>query len=323
MTGTSESLALRLCPHEAGLDPLAHHETAQRRNEIERRHPQATREVDGEEIGKQGAIHQVHRGFARSDIGAPGMSIALEHLGAADVSAFTQRLTDMGGEESRIAQTEIEPLRPDRRKGMRCLADESEARRDDTSDMELRERYRRAGTGDPHLAKHRMHPALEGEREARIVQTPHVFGGAALHHPDEARGMAEAWMGRIRPRTLGVRCEGHERARAAARMELGRAIPMGQLMAQDRDKRRLRQALEARRNAGGLTQLRALAVRRDDQRGFEAFIADRDAGDPALSGSPKRASLASPSMRRIAFVPETCRRSALDSSSAWIFQPKA
>ena len=62
-------------------------------------------------------------------------------------------------------------------------------------------------------------------------------------------------------------------------VELGRAIPMGQLMAQDRDQRRLRQALEARRNAGGLAQLRALSVRCDDQRGFEAFIADRDAGE--------------------------------------------
>jgi propionate CoA-transferase len=175
---------------------------------------------------------------------------------AAGITAFAAGIGYEFGECRRVADTEVQALRADRRQYVGGLAHERHAAGGEAFRGLSSEREDPARAVDFHLAEDRVGAALDFKAELTVIEGVQPYGLIGLDDPNEARAIA---------------LERHQGERPALGVEFGRSIAMRSAVPEIQRDRRLRQGARAHLDAGGGATARFPAVGGGDQP--HAFIA--------------------------------------------------
>ena len=180
--------------------------------------PAPRSEVDRRKSRQQSLIKSIHHGSTEEDVGSPGALVIVQDFLAADIPACRSRPSRQRDQLVDVAQAEIEPLRADRRKRVRGVADEREPFGYDLGDDLTHHRKKASRPVEPHRAEHRSRLLLDLALERSLIQVRAATGLVVAHHPNEARAVRFSLL-------CGQRRQGE---RSGAGMEFGRGVTVRQ-----------------------------------------------------------------------------------------------
>ena len=185
---------------------FAHNRASKRADAVNHVKSQSSHALCRQEIAEQRAIEEIDRECPAAHVGAPQAVVVSKDCVTSDILMPPFGLDCEFADCCCVAQTQIEPLRADRRNDMRSFADECNASVCEPSCGSDTKRKATAARLGLNLPEDRIRRALDFVAQFGVIDICKFVGRPRVEHPDEARSIAR---------------QRHERERPAGGMKLG------------------------------------------------------------------------------------------------------